>query len=130
MSARFDLIGLVVTDLDRSLDFYRLLGVDVPAREPDQVHVEVVLSGGLRLAWDTVDTVRSFDPSWTPPSGGHGVSLAFECEGPAGVDSTFAALVGAGAVGHLPPWDAVWGQRYATVHDPDGHSIDLFAALD
>jgi len=129
MPARFDLIGLVVTDLDRSLDFYRLLGIDVPTRAADQVHVEVVLPGGLRLAWDTVDTVRSFDPSWTPPSGGHGISLAFECDGPAAVDSTFATLVAAGAVGHLAPWDAVWGQRYATVHDPDGHSIDLFAAL-
>ena len=35
----------------------------------------------------------------------------------------------AGHVGHLDPWDAVWGQRYATLHDPDGNSVDLFAAL-
>ncbi len=130
MPARFDLIGLVVSDLDRSLAFYRELGVPVPEREPDQVHVEVALEGGLRLAWDTVETVRSFDPSWVAPSGGHGVSLAFECESAAGVDETYEAMVAAGATGHLAPWDAVWGQRYATIHDPDGHSIDLFAALD
>jgi len=24
----------------------------------------------------------------------------------------------------------VWHQRYATIHDPDGHGIDLFAPLD
>jgi uncharacterized glyoxalase superfamily protein PhnB len=29
----------------------------------------------------------------------------------------------------LAPWDAFWGQRYATVLDPDGNSVDLFAAL-
>ena len=130
MPARFDLIGLVVSDLDRSLAFYRELGVAVPEREPEQVHVEVVLDGGLRLAWDTVETVRSFDPSWVAPSGGHGVSLAFECESAAGVDETYEAMLAAGGTGHLAPWDAVWGQRYATIHDPDGHSIDLFAALD
>lgn len=28
-----------------------------------------------------------------------------------------------------PPSDAFWGQRYATVHDPDGNPIDLFAPL-
>ena len=28
-----------------------------------------------------------------------------------------------------PPFDAFWGQRYATVHDPDGNPVDLFAPL-
>jgi hypothetical protein len=32
-----------------------------------------------------------------------------------------------GFAGHKPPWDAVWGQRYAIVHDPDGNAIDLFS---
>jgi uncharacterized glyoxalase superfamily protein PhnB len=30
---------------------------------------------------------------------------------------------------HLEPWDAFWGQRYATVRDLDGNGVDLFAAL-
>jgi uncharacterized glyoxalase superfamily protein PhnB len=29
----------------------------------------------------------------------------------------------------LAPFDAPWGQRYATVLDPDGTSVDLFASL-
>lgn len=37
--------------------------------------------------------------------------------------------VEAGIGGHLPPWDAFWGQRYAVVHDPDGTPVDLFAGL-
>ena len=28
-----------------------------------------------------------------------------------------------------PAWDAPWGQRYATVADPDGYRVDLFAPL-
>jgi hypothetical protein len=27
------------------------------------------------------------------------------------------------------PWDAFWGMRYATVADPDGNGIDLYANL-
>ncbi|MFL6036949.1 MAG: glyoxalase, partial [Gaiellaceae bacterium] len=27
------------------------------------------------------------------------------------------------------PFDAFWGQRYATVVDPDGNAVDLFAPL-
>ncbi len=81
------------------------------------------------MAWDTVETVRSFDPSWQPPAGSPRTTLAFACDDPAGVDATYEALVGAGHTGHLPPWDAFWGMRYAVVDDPDGAPVDLFAAL-
>ena len=43
------------------------------------MHVSVELPGGLHLLFDTQDTIRSFDPGWTPPSGGHGLALAFDC---------------------------------------------------
>lgn len=129
MTPRFDLIGLVVADMGRSLAFYRRLGVDVPVGAEDQPHVEVTLPGGVRLAWDTIDTIRSFHPDWTPPHGGPGIALAFACADAAEVDAVFADLVDAGYEPSLHPWDAVWGQRYATVHDPDGHPVDLFAPL-
>lgn len=129
MTPRLNLIGLVVSDMAASLAFYRRLGVDLPPDADEQPHVEVTLPGGLRLGWDTVDTVRSFDPAWGPPHGGHRVALAFDCGSADEVDATFAELVDAGHDGHLPPWDAFWGQRYAVVHDPDGNSVDLFAPL-
>lgn len=127
MNARFDLIGLVVEDLPRSLAFYRELGLAVPDGADGAPHVEVELPGGLRLAWDTVDTVRSFDPGWEPPAGGHRVALAFRLDGPAEVDAAYERLVSLGHDGHKAPWDAPWGQRYAIVHDPDGNAVDLFA---
>jgi uncharacterized glyoxalase superfamily protein PhnB len=129
MTVQFDLIGLVVADMATSLAFYRLLGLDIPAEADGEPHVEVVVRGGLRLAFDTVDTVRSFDPKWTAPSGGPGMSLAFHCGDPGDVDETYARLVAAGYASHREPWDAFWGQRYAQVHDPDGNSVDLFAPL-
>jgi uncharacterized glyoxalase superfamily protein PhnB len=129
MAPTFDLIGLVVTDMAASLSFYRRLGLDIPLSADTEPHVEVTLPGGLRLAWDTIATVRSFDPSWSPASGGPRMGLAFRCDSPEEVDRLYADLVEAGYEGHLPPWDAFWGQRYATVHDPDGNGVDLFAAL-
>jgi catechol 2,3-dioxygenase-like lactoylglutathione lyase family enzyme len=129
MTTRFNVIGIVVADMATSLDFYRRLGLPVADGVDGEPHVEVALPGGLRLTFDTQETIRSFDPSWTPPSGGHGMSLAFACEDPADVDRTHDSLVAAGARSHLSPWDAFWGQRYATVLDPDGNPIDLFAPL-
>jgi catechol 2,3-dioxygenase-like lactoylglutathione lyase family enzyme len=130
MTARFDAIGLVVADVARSLAFYRMLGVEIPDDVDAQQHVEATLPGGVRMLWDTVEMIQSFDSEWTPPSGGQRIGLAFLCDGPAEVDSTYAQLVGAGYEGHKEPWDAVWGQRYATVRDPDGNGVDLFAPLD
>lgn len=124
---RLDVIGLVVADMAASLDFYRRLGLRFPAGARSAPHVEAELPGGLRIAWDTEKVVRSFDPQWTRPTGGDRIGLAFRCESPAQVDAVYADLVGAGYTGHLKPWDAEWGQRYAVVLDPDGNGVSLFA---
>ena len=129
MKTQLDLIGIVVSDMAASLAFYRRLGMEVPASADSEPHVEVTLPGGLRLAWDTVETVRSFDPDWQPSERGYRMGLAFRCEDPAGVDEAYEELVGAGYEGAKAPWDAFWGQRYAIVHDPDGNPVDLFAPL-
>lgn len=129
MKTQLDLIGIVVSDMAASLAFYRRLGLDVPASADGEPHVEATLPGGLRLAWDTEETIRSFEPEWQPPAGGQRIGLAFRCEDPAGVDDAYGELVAAGYDGAKPPWDAFWGQRYAVVHDPDGNSVDLFAPL-
>ena len=118
MPVQLDVIGLVVADMARSLAFYRKLGLDLPPDADAQPHVEAALPGGLRLAWDTVETIRSFDPDWSAASGGPRMSLAFACDTPAEVDATYARLVGAGLEGHLAPFDAFWGQRYATSTTP------------
>lgn len=129
MAPRFDLIGLVVQDMPAALAFYRALGLDIPAEADTEAHVEITLPNGLRLAWDTAKLVQGFDAHWAPPSGGHRMGLAFLCESPAEVDTTYARLIGLGYASHNAPWDAFWGQRYAQVRDPDGNPVDLFAPL-
>ncbi len=127
MDVRFDALGIVVQDMKRSLDFYALLGLEVPSDA--EGHVELHLARGLRLLLDTVDVIESFS-SWEPPSGGARMSLAFLCSSAAEVDERHAAIAAAGHRSHVEPFDAPWGQRYATVLDPDGNPVDLFAPLD
>jgi catechol 2,3-dioxygenase-like lactoylglutathione lyase family enzyme len=120
-------VELVVSDMAATVAFYRRLGLDLPSDVADEGHVETTV-GGLRLAFDTQEVIRSFDPEWSPPQGGHRVALAFEATSPAEVDAAYQELTAAGARGHLPPFDAPWGMRYAVVLDPDGTPVDLFAA--
>ena len=128
MELRLSVIGLVVADMGTTLAFYRRLGLDLPVEADDQPHVEVQVAG-LRLAFDTEEVIRSFDPHYRRPEGSQRMSLAFDCGSPAEVDAAFAELTGAGCEGALEPWDAAWGMRYAVVHDPDGTPVDLFALL-
>jgi uncharacterized glyoxalase superfamily protein PhnB len=126
-----DVIGVVVSDMQKAIDFYQRLGLEFP-EDPDPEghgHVEAILSGGLRFTLDTEESIRSFDPGWSPPSGGQRMAIAFRCESAQDVDGVYRELVEAGAESRKEPWDAFWGQRYAQVKDPDGNVIDLFAPL-
>ena len=120
-------VEIVTRDVARSLGFYRLLGLAVP--EPEGPHVEVALPGGNKLAFDTEEVIAGMHPGWTPPAGPGRVAIAFGLGAPSEVDAVFERLTGAGHPGILAPFDAPWGQRYATVEDPDGTAVDLFAPL-
>ncbi len=129
MTPSLNAIGLIVADMAATLAFYRKLGLDIPAEADNAPHADVTLGSGMRLMWDTRDTITSFDPEWTPASGGPPVGLAFECADPAEGDTVYTEMTKAGYHGHLEPWDAFWGQRYATLRDPDGDAVALYAAL-
>ncbi|MEP7198681.1 MAG: VOC family protein [Chloroflexota bacterium] len=128
MAIHIDMIGIVVRDMAAALKFYRMLGLAIPDGAEREDHVEVITPNGYRIAWDTVALVQQFNPHWVAPVG-HRMGLAFKCDSPAEVDTTFERLMASGYAGHKPPWDAFWGQRYAQVVDPDGNVVDLFAAL-
>jgi uncharacterized glyoxalase superfamily protein PhnB len=76
---------------------------------------------------DSYEVMAAFNNGFTPPKGNDVIGLAVECDSPAAVDETHAAVVGAGFASVREPFDAFWGQRYATVADPDGNHVDLYA---
>jgi catechol 2,3-dioxygenase-like lactoylglutathione lyase family enzyme len=120
-------LGIVVSDMARSIAFYRLLGLDVP-ETPDEGHVDTFLPNGVRFMLDSEETIKSFRPEWTRAAGNQ-LGLAFECASPAEVDEVYTCATGAGHHGEKEPWDAFWGQRYAQLQDPDGIPVDLYASL-
>jgi uncharacterized glyoxalase superfamily protein PhnB len=120
-------VEIATKDMRRAFDFYRLLGFDIP--DTDGPHVEVDLPGGNKLAFDDEEIIAGMHPGWTPPTQRGRVALAFAVGDPSEVDALYETITGAGYPGTLKPFDAPWGQRYATVTDADGTSIDLFCPL-
>ena len=119
-------IGIVASDLGRSIAFYRLLGVDFP--EDGEGHIEATLPSGTRFMLDEESVIKSFRSDWTRETGNQ-LSLAFECSSPDEVDDLYGRAEAEGFDTEKEPWDAFWGQRYAQLRDPDGVPVDLFAWL-
>lgn len=131
MKLRLAVIEFVVADMAASLTFYRLLGLDLPdpAEAGSEGHVQADL-GGIQIAFDSEEVIKSFHPEFTRPAkGASQTAVALLAASPAEVDAAYKAVVEAGYEGELEPWDAVWGQRYAVVRDPDGNQVDLYAPL-
>jgi catechol 2,3-dioxygenase-like lactoylglutathione lyase family enzyme len=124
---RPDVFAVVVSDMARSVAFYRRLGLQFPDGAENEPHVEADVGGGIRYALDTEEVMKAFDPEWRRPTEGHLTGGAFHCESPEEVDRLYAELLGAGGTPYKEPWDAFWGQRYAQLRDPDGTVIDLYA---
>ena len=91
MSIRPDMIGIVVHDLERSLRFDRLLGLDVSSPKEDEHYVEVTTPNGYRISWNALSMVKEMDPAWTPPTG-HRMELSFLGDSPPAVAATYATL--------------------------------------
>lgn len=123
-----DAIGIVATNIKRSIDFYRLLGLNFPDLKEGEEHIEATTPSGLRIMLDSEALMKKLKPNWVRPIGQR-TTLAFLCDCPAKVNETYSMIVQAGFEVEKEPWDAFWGQRYACILDPDGNSIDLFANL-
>jgi catechol 2,3-dioxygenase-like lactoylglutathione lyase family enzyme len=122
-----DAIGIVSGDLAKSVRFYEILGVDLKENGSAD-HLEGSTPSGVRIMLDTVELIKKINPSWKQPSG-NGIILCFKQGSPAEVNEVFEKVLKAGFRSLIIPWDAFWGQRYASVLDPDGNQVDLFAPL-
>ncbi|MGK5110901.1 MULTISPECIES: VOC family protein [unclassified Geodermatophilus] len=118
-------VAVSATDLPRAVAFYELLGFRFPPLEPDSAHVEA--EAGIRLMIDTATLLEGLHGE--PPRPGNTAAFALLFGSPAEVDDAVGRVSAAGRTVVDEPFDAPWGQRYATVADPDGYRIDLFCPL-
>jgi catechol 2,3-dioxygenase-like lactoylglutathione lyase family enzyme len=114
---------LFVSDIDRSLDFYRLLGMDVEKVSP--AFARILIGREVILELGTSELTASYDPGYVSPDKLSKGTINFELESRAAVDDKFTELVESGYIGHLEPIEALWKARFAIVLDPDGNQIGL-----
>jgi catechol 2,3-dioxygenase-like lactoylglutathione lyase family enzyme len=115
---RLNHVLLPCTDVERSLAFYRSLGLT-------PIVLDHLPDGTLRYArliFPDGDATLSLEqgPFATP-----GIVVYFECDD---LDTRIATLVAAGTVIAAGPAMKPWLWREATVLDPDGHRLCLFQA--
>lgn len=129
MKPVFNTIDIVVADISKSIAFYKLLGLEFTVDPAYEQHAGCDLPNGMHLMLDEEKFTAMARPGWERAAGSPPAFFAFEFATPADVDATFAELTAAKYAGCREPWDAFWGQRYATVLDPDGNGIDLYCPL-
>ena len=118
-------VAVSATDLSRAVAFYELLGFRFPPVQADTKHIES--GAGVRLMID--DAAFLTELHGEPPRPGNIAGFAVLFNAPADVDAVAARVAAAGHTVVTQPYDAPWGQRYATVADPDGYQADLFCVL-
>ncbi len=111
---RLNHVTLAVSDLDRSVGFYRLLGLrQIVADE-----------GYARFVAPEGDTTLSLESRGREVHG-EGFSVHFECED---VDATVTEMGARGIQFEQEPTDMPYLWREAILRDPDGHAVFLFSA--
>lgn len=125
---RIDAVAVVASDMARSVAFYAALGFDFDGVDLSADHVEPnTAPGQTRLMIDSAALMEKLSGHGAGPA--THAQFALLCDSPAEVDALADAMRAAGFDMPVAPWDAFWGQRYATARDPDGYLVDLFAPL-
>ena len=133
---RIHVITLAVSDLERSLAFYRdglglqtegVVGTefagddDTPAGAAAMFH----LHGGMTLAlYPRADLAKDANLPPSPPQSG-GFSIGHLVESKADVDALLAQATAAGAIATEAPHDRPWGIYSVYFRDLDGHLWEI-----
>ncbi len=125
MSIQLSMVGLMVEDMPRALEFYRRLGLEIPAEDDTKRFVMHRMESGVTLFWDRY-FADTYDPNRQPHTGGYQVMLEFFLGSNAAVDTKYAELVDYGYHGRMAP-EQTNGPYAAMVDDPDGNVILLTA---
>lgn len=136
MEPVLDQLNLVVRDMDRSLDFYRAIGLDIPhdtvwRTQTGPHHVEVKMPNGFELALDSEALAEVYDEGWQAFKGeGNRTVMSFRLGDANEVDAVYQRVVALGYRSSQAPYYAFWGSRYAIVVDPDGNHVGLMSPPD
>lgn len=126
MPIQLAMVGLVVADMRRSLDFYRAVGLEIPEEENAKAFVMHRMASGVTLFFDTVFFPTNDGQRQPAEQGRYNVSLEFYAGTREAVDASYERLTHLGYAGRKAPWKST-GPYAAIVEDPDGNPILITA---
>jgi uncharacterized glyoxalase superfamily protein PhnB len=121
-----DAVGIACRSVDDSVQFYSQFGISF--KKIGEGHFEGETSTGLRIMLDSFELLKKINPNWIEPHSS-GITLCFKQTCSKKVNDLYLSITELNYTGVKEPWDAFWGQRYASVLDPDGNQVDLFSEL-
>ena len=125
MALELYMVGVIVEDMARSLEFYRRLGLDIAEGSEEKGHVEIKMSG-LTFFLSTRAMNARWDPARIDASGsGYRILLEFYLESREAVDAKYNEMTGYGYESHLAPYVTPFNVYFAMINDPDGNTILL-----
>lgn len=123
MGIQLGMVALDVRDLQRSIDFYRLLGLAVPDRHPERPVSLCRMASGVTLVL-IENFAAASDPNWVRPTQHHYQQvLEFVVDDEAEVDAQWHRLTSAGSFARQAPRHVAPGVYAALVDDPDGNVL-------
>jgi catechol 2,3-dioxygenase-like lactoylglutathione lyase family enzyme len=121
-TVRFGMVVLYVRDLQRSIEFYRLLGLDVSDPHPEHPVSVYEMANGVTLIITTDALAVRLDPAWARPDLGYQQVMEFFVDDDARVDAVWNKLTSAGYNGRTAPGHLI-GPHAMMVEDPDGNVV-------
>ncbi|MFW8053131.1 VOC family protein [Vagococcus fluvialis] len=121
---KLDMVGIIVSKMKPSIDFYELLGLKVIEGDEHAAYVELQ-NEGVRISLNTKEMITGV-LGFEPENRGDKIELAFLCDSKTEVDEMTGKIRDKGYTVLKEPWSAPWGQYYSLVRDVDNNIISLF----
>src|SRR5688572_26412368 len=128
-------INLISDDFDSTIDFYRMLGMQVrdphhtPSGEP--FHAEHQPQEGTMLEIDSATFARVWNRGWAGEDALNGrIVVGLSVSSRDEVDNLYREATARGHRALQEPYDAFWGARYAVLEDPNGLAVGLMSPID
>lgn len=135
---RFTQLNIVSGDTEASLRFYRKLGLEIPNSAiwktqtgPHHISAQALLKGdGATMDIDSALFAGHWNNAWQGRRDLAGrVVISFEVPSRERVDVLYNEMAAAGYSSLQPPYDALWGARYAIIQDPDGIAVGIMSPI-
>ena len=126
MGLELYMVGVIVEDMAKSVEFYRRLGVDIPEGSENEQHVPIKM-GEMTFFLNTRGSNARWDPAKTEAAGGYRIILEFYLKTHEAVDAKYAEMIGYGYESHIAPFVTPFDNYFAMINDPDGNTILISA---